>query len=516
MSSPPPVEEPPLQVPPLELPAALLPPEAATSPEAPTLGTTAARGAVITTGGQILQVVMQIASVVVLARLLSPTDYGLYATVLVVVGVGEIFRDFGLSSAAVQAKTLSRFQRDNLFWVNLGIGVALTLLAIVLAPAFAALFNEPALTGITRVLSFTFLINAIATQHRAGLNRDLRFGQLALTDLLAQFIGLTVAIVCAALGAGYWSLVASQLAQVSTVLVLVLVFARWLPRWWRRGQPMRSFLIFGRNYVATSLVGYLGNNVDATTIALRFGAAPLGIYTRAFQLVMNPLNQFRAPATTVALPVLSRLQDDLGRANEYLRRGQLAMGYTIVAALAIGAGAATPIVDLMLGPTWHQTIPIFALLAISGILQTIAYVGYWAYLSRGLTADLFRYTILTTALLAACIVIGSQWGVNGVAAGFTVAYAIEWPLSLWWLSRRTVYPVRALYSGASRILVTGGLAGLASFGVCRALASAPNVVILLCAAAAGLCVYLLCALLSGRVREDLGGVRDIGRRVLHR
>lgn len=480
------------------------------------LGRTTARGAAVTLAGQLAQVVLQMGSVVILARLLSPRDYGLYATVLVVVGLGEIFRDFGLSSAAVQAKILTRFQRDNLFWINTALGVVLTGTTVIVAPLIAAVFHQPALITITRILAFTFLFNGLATQHRAGLNRDLKFARLAGSDLLGQLVGLTVAVVCAAAGARYWALVASQLAQVGTVLVLVVAFARWVPGRPRRGVPLRSFLLYGRNYVATAIVNYFGNNVDATIIALRFGAAPLGGYTRAFQLVMNPLNQFRSPATTVALPILSRLQDDLERANLYLRRGQLAMGYTIVAALGIGAGASVPIVHLVLGPQWTNVTPIFALLAISGMFQMLAFVGFWAYLSRGLTADLFRYTMVSFALRAACIGVGSQWGVVGVASGYAVAHGLEWPLSLWWLSRRTASPMRELYLGAARILSVALFAGLASFAVCRSLSSWPDAPVIGLAALAGGAVYALGALVSRQVRSDQAGVIDVARKVAHR
>jgi O-antigen/teichoic acid export membrane protein len=480
------------------------------------LGSRTARGAFVTLSGQLMQVVLQLASVVILARLLTPHDYGLYATVLVIVGVGEIFREFGLSSAAIQAAMLTRFQRDNLFWVNSGIGAALTGLTVLAAPGVAAVFHQHALVGITRVLAFTFLINGLATQFRAGLSRRLRFLRLALADLTGQAVGLTVAIVCAALGSGYWALVASQLAQTGTVLILVVVFSGWLPRLPRRGVPMAGFLRYGWNFAATQLVNYVGNNFDSTIIALRIGATPLGLYNRAFQLVMNPLNQFRSPATTVALPVLSRLQNDVARANTYLRRGQIAMGYTIIAGLAIAAGAAGPLVRLALGKQWNQVIPLFVLLAVAGSFQMLAYVGYWAYLSRGLTNELFRYTLVSFALRIVCIGVGSAWGIVGVAAGYAIAHGLEWPLSLWWLRRKTVTPVRELYLGATRITVMATLAGVASFAVTRALDGWPTVAVLALAGLAGLAVYALAAGLHKQIRADIADVLDVAARVVRR
>ena len=213
---------------------------------------------------------MQMASVVILARLLSPRDYGLYTTVLIVVGVGEIFRDFGLSSAAIQAAVLTRLQRDNLFWVNTGLGVVLAGLTIRGRARYRRAVRPAVADHDHARTCLDVRINGLATQFRADLNRRLKFGRLAVTNLCGQAVGLVVAIAAAAAGARYWALVASQLAQVGVVLVLVVVFARWLPRRPRRGVPLGSFLRYGWNFVATEVVNYFGNNLDSTIIALSF------------------------------------------------------------------------------------------------------------------------------------------------------------------------------------------------------------------------------------------------------
>ncbi len=478
------------------------------------LGKRTARGAVVTLSGQLAQVLLQTASVVVLARLLEPHDYGLYAIGLVVVGIGEIFRDFGLGSAAVQAPILSALQRTNLFWLNTAIGAVLTVVTAAAAPLIADLFHQPALTGVTRWLAITFLINGIATQFRANLNRDMKFGRLASCDLAGQVVGLTTAVVAAALGAHYWALVASQISQVSVILALTVVVSRWRPGRPRRGVPMRHFIRFGRDFVATGLVNYAGNNADVTSIALFLGASPVGVYNRAFQLVMNPLEQFRSPVTTVALPVLSRLQDDTERANSYLRRGQIAMGYTVVVSLALATGLSKPIIHLVLGPRWTSVTAVFAFLSVAGAMQMLAYVGYWAYVSRGLISDLFRYTSVTFVIRLVGVLIGLHWGVTGVAAGFAAAHVVEWPLSLWWLGRRTVYPSRELYLGAGRIIALSSAVGLAAFGCARALSGMADIVVILIGTVAGLAVYALAALAIPLVRGDVRTVKALLLRVV--
>lgn len=469
------------------------------------LGHRAARGAFVTLLAQGLKILVQLASVVLLARLLTPHDYGLIAMVLAVIGVGEIFRDFGLSSAAIQSPTLSREQRSALFWINGAIGTGLALLVVLLAPAVAAFYSQPDLEPIARILAPVFVANGFATQYRASLVRDLRFRSLAVADIGSALVGLCAAAVSALLGAGVMALVLQQLAQAACLLLLLALSARWLPGLPRRGAPVRQFLGFGGNLVGSQLVGYVANNLDTVIIGLRFGAAPLGIYSRAFQLLMTPLNQVRSPLTSVALPVLSRLADDPQRFNRYVQAGQRALGYSLVAVLGLVVAAAEPITSVLLGSQWLDAAPILRLLAIAGIFQTLAFVGYWVYLARGLTRDLLHYSILSAVIRIVILLIGSQWGVIGVAVGYAVAPAISWPISLWWLSRRSGVAVRPLYAGAGRILGCVVIAGGASWAA--AIAAAPlGAIAQLVAATLALAVGYAALTLLPPIRRDARAV----------
>ena len=478
------------------------------------LGGKAARGAAITLAGQGARVVIQLASVITLARLLTPKDYGLFATVVVVIGIGEIFRDFGLSTAAIRATDVSRGQRSNLFWINTMIGFVLAVVVFAAAPLLAVLFTQPLLTPIARVLAVTFLLNGMSAQYRAGLNRNMRFKSLALTDIVAQAVGLAVGVLFAVNGAGYWSLVAQQLSQVAVVLMMLVLMGKWLPGRYRRDVDLSSFLRLGWSLMATQLIHYLQSNVDTITVGLRFGPVQLGLYNRGYQLLMNPLNQVRAPAATVAIPVLSRLKEDHVRARDYIRRSQITLGYTIVAGLALAAGSAGPLVEVVLGPTWEPVAPMFALFAIAGVCQILAFVGYWVYVSRGLGAELFRYTLVSLAVQVLCILGGSQWGVVGVAAGFAIAAALEWPLSLWWLARITDFPARELSWGAVRILATVTASGGGAYLVTTLLAGEPAVLSLLSSWTVGVIVLGLAGVVSSRVRLDYRTVKAFGMKII--
>lgn len=468
---------------------------------ASTLARAAARGAYFTLAAQLARIILQLLSVVVLARILSPHDYGLLAIVLVVVGLGEIFRDFGLTSASIQAPELSTGQRDNLFWINAGLGVLLTGAMFASSWLVAAIAGEPELTGVMQWLSLTFLFNGLATQYRANLMRDLRLRAVAITDVTASATALALAITAALLGAGYWALVIQQLATTIAILVGVMLAGRWLPRLYSRAHPVSQMIRFGWTLVATNLIGYASRQIDTVIIGLRFGTAPLGLYNRAFQVIMTPLGQARSPLQSVALPVLSRVQQDQPRFETYAIAAQLALGYLFGIPVAIIAGLAEPTVAVMLGERWSEAAPLLRMFAIAGILTTVSFVGYWVYLARGLGSQLMRYSIVTAVIKIVCIVAGSFYGILGVAIAFAVHPAIAWPISLAWLSRITPMPRRQLYQGAGRIIAISLLSGATAWSMTLPLAHLPSWVQLLLGIAAGL-LAAAAALLIPVYRRD--------------
>lgn len=477
------------------------------------MGTIAARGAAVSFSGQVMRIVIQMGGIAVMARLLSPTDYGLVAMVTVVVGLAEIFRDFGLSAAAIQSPTLTKAQRDNLFWANSALGASLYLLGVALSGVVASIFHEPAVAPITQVLSVMFLLNGVATQYRASMSRAMRFGSIVVVDLSAQVIGLVLGIAMALAGAEYWALVGMQIGQSAFALLGVILVSRWLPGWPRRHQPMSGFWRFGWNMVGTQLLGYVSNNADTFVIGRRLGPEPLGVYDRAYRLLVVPLAQIRTPTTTVALPVLSRLSNDKPTYARFLIAGQIALGYTVVAALAAAAGAADPLIRLFLGAQWSQSAPIFALLAIGGALDTLAYVGYWVYLSRGLTHRLFQYTVLSAVVRVVAIVVGASWGVVGVAFGYAIARALLWPVSWLWLGAVTEIPLRTLLTGGVRLLAMAAGCGVLSWSVVQLLAGWGPVVQLVAAGLVVVGYYAVMGLLVPAIRRDERTLVEAARRL---
>jgi PST family polysaccharide transporter len=453
-------------------------------------------------------------SLVVLARLLGPADFGLVAMVTAIVGVGEVFRDFGLSSASIQAKNVSKSQRSNLFWVNASIGVGLALIAWACSPLVASLYSDPAVSTVMVACASTFVINGIATQHRADLNRQLRFGVLALVDTAAQILAVAAAIVVAATGGGYWALVLMTVSQAAFSLVGVLTFGHWMPRWYTRGEPMKAFFKFGAGVAGSQLLGYASKNVDAVVLGVTLGPTAVGFYNRAYQVLMLPLNQFQAPSTRVALPVLSRLNDDPQRYRAFLLRGQTILLHAVGVVLSVSAAQAAPLFAIVLGAEWGESVPIFQALVVGGLASMANYACYWVFLSKGLTISYLWFSIVTRPFVIGAVVAGAFIaGPVGVGIAFSAVSLLMWPVTLWWLSRVSDAPVLRMLSNGSRAFLIYTVAGTASWIATTWAPSSvlPSAVSLALGALAFIAALGMCYLLVPAYKTDIRAIADTRR-----
>lgn len=388
--------------------------------------------------GQITRFAIQIVSIVVMARLLSPADYGLTAIVLAIVSLGEIVRDFGLSTAAVQAESLNQAEKSNLFWINTLIGLILAVGLFSGSYLIASFYEDARLVLISQLLSVNFVINGLATQYRAGLNRDLNFKAIAFSESLAQFISTSVALVLAFHNAGYWAIVAQQLTNFALILVLFIYFHRWIPSLPSLKTNISHLYSFGMNLLGTQLVGQITRSLDTFIIGKVFGAEVLGIYNRAQQIVFITLNQINAPSTTLAVPVLSKLRNDVQEYYRFLNYGQSVLLQSVSLIFCLLAINAHWVVNLVLGDKWFAAIQLVQLLCIAAIFQVAAYSHYWICLSRNLMNQRFKFTLYTRPVFAAFILLGSLWNVYTVAIGLSVSFLVTWLWSNRFLSQNLI------------------------------------------------------------------------------
>ena len=388
------------------------------------------RGGFWTVSSQGAQFIIQSVSTIVLARLLTPADFGLVAMVAAVTVLGQAFADLGLSEATIQSEVINHDQVSTLFWINVAIGIGLMLLTMALAPLLVWFYGEPRLKEITIVMSLTFLIGGLRVQHTALLQRQMQFKSLAFRDAVSAVLGVTVAIVLALRGAGYWAIISLPLAFNFTQMTLSWILVGWIPGPPKRNAKVRSLIVFGSNVAGSYLLGNITGNADSVLIGWYWGAGPLGLYSRAFNLLMLPVRQLSGPIGMVALPTLSRLHDDPDRlARYYLRLLNL---ITWLAAPIFGFlfVAAEPVIILVLGRRWLEAAPIFQILAIQALAQLVVITSMWLLSSQGHSARLLKLLLITSPIMVASFAIGLRFGVRGVALAGSLAQVALIPFAL--------------------------------------------------------------------------------------
>lgn len=386
------------------------------------------RGGMVTFVSQGASVLIGLISTVVLARLLSPDDYGVMAMVVSVTSFAGLFRDLGLSSAAIQKHTLTTAQQSNLFWMNLALGSTLTACLVAASPLVVWFYNNPEVLWVTIALSSSFLINSLATQSGALLVREMRFGRQAAATISGAVVGLLVSVVLALRGFRYWSLVWGQVAGGLTSASLLFVLSPFRPGLPSRGTGLREMLKFGANITAFDFVNYFARNLDNILIGRFWGAEALGFYSRAYTLLMFPINNLRGPINAVAFPAMSRLQNQPAQFCAYYRKVTSLLAFVSMPLTAFLFVTAGPTIRLILGEKWSGVAPIFAVLAITGFIQPVASLRGLVLLSTGQGKRYFQWGLFNAVSVSIGFLCGISWGTFGIAAAYAgVNYLILYP-----------------------------------------------------------------------------------------
>src|SRR6516162_11174282 len=429
------------------------------------------RGGFATLSAQGLKFVIQTATTMVLARLLSPQDFGVQGMVLALTGFLMLFQDAGLGMATVQRLEVTHEQTSTLFWINVLFGTILAAFCVASAPLLVAFYHEPRVYWMAVVSGATFVFTGLAAQHGALLTRSMQFVTQAKIGVVSLLAGSVTGIVMAFLGCGYWSLVGMATATSIVGAAAVWLAVPWVPGPPRRGSGVGSMLRFGGIATCNSFVVFLAWNAEKILLGRFWGADALGLYGRAFQLVTLPVQQFERSLSGVAFPALSRLQHDAVRlAKSFLKAYSLHISLTIPVTITC-ALFAEEIVRIVLGPKWMAAAPIFRLLAPVALVFAVANPLSWLVTSKGQMGRLLSITMATTPLVILGIVLGLGHGPEGVALGYSSAMTLVLiPIAAWsklgtgitWMNlwEATKPPfLSGLLAGAAGLLVKLTLAG---------------------------------------------------------
>jgi PST family polysaccharide transporter len=449
----------------------------------------------------------------VLARLLTPADFGLIAMVAVVLAMANLLRDFGMSTAALQAPDLSHQQASNLFWVNAALGLSAALAVVASTPLLVLIFGETRLYWIAPACALPLLMNSLQLPLQVQMSRQFRFVAVVVTDVGAQLVALGLAVAAALAGWAYWALVVQLAASALALLVLRLIVARWMPCRPRRGHQSMALVRTGGHIGGAQVMGFLASNVDNVMIGSVWGAADLGIYSNAYKLHSTPIVGLMTPLTNVVIPALNRARDAGRDTVDRMLTLQVVVGLAVAWLYAIGAATAPEVISIALGSGWESAIPIFMILCLGSSFHGLSYVNYWSYLHTGETRGLLYSNFVTKPISAACVVAAAFFSVETVAWAYAAGLGFTWFYATWYMGKKTGWKMAPFYLSGVQVLVIGWV----SFGLtaeCLSLIDPQNrfVALLVGVLMTTLWFAILVAALPGLRKRVLAvGTRRLGR-----
>jgi O-antigen/teichoic acid export membrane protein len=399
------------------------------------------------TGG--VDFILRLGSTFLLARLLSPTDFGLVAMVLSVTAIAERFSELGLSTATIQCRELSHQQVTNLFWVNVAAGSLLSLVVCGLAPGIARFYDNPGLLPITFAISITFVCGGLTVQHQALLSRQLKQAEMGIVRLVASFLSLIVAIVLAIYHFGVWSLAWREVARAFFVAAGMWLFCRWIPGLPRRNANIKGLLRYGSHLTLNGLLDSCMAQLDRLLIGRFFGAVPLGLYRQAQQLMLAPIDQLQAPVNSVASPGLSMLQVDADRYRRYFQRIALVISLATMPFGAFVAVCAEEITHVLLGPNWIGATAFLRIFGMVAFLKPALDSSAVVMTTCGLSKRLLVITAIYNSVFAVLMFCGIPWGAIGIAVSNVVTIVVLMFPKLYYSLRRTPVTVGAFLGAIS-------------------------------------------------------------------
>jgi O-antigen/teichoic acid export membrane protein len=380
-----------------------------------------AKSTVVSVGARLFNIILQLGSTAVLARLLSPRDFGLVAMVTVGIEMLVNFRELGLSTVTVQRREINHDQVTSLFWINVLVGAGFTLLMAVCSPLISAIYHEPQLTSIALVVASMFFLDGLSIQHRALLERQMRFNTLARIQVITQFLSKAVAILMALGGFAYWSLVGMIVSVPFFRSIMVWYALDWRPGPLRIAKGMRKMLTFGLNIAFSHLFVFVREQLDNFLIGKYLGAHALGIYSRSYNLTFM-LNRLLAwPLSDVMVPSLSTIQKNEERFKKIIMATIQKLAFIAQPISAMMFICAQEMVSILLGPNWKEAVNVIKILSIWSFSLTTNTGSVWILIALNKSERLLRWRAFECMIMSSSIIVGLKWGMEGVAMGLAIS-----------------------------------------------------------------------------------------------
>ena len=360
---------------------------------------------------------LQFLQVIILARLLAPSDFGLIAIVIAVISLAQIFSDMGVSTAIIHYQEISQEALSSLYWLNVLAGCVLMLVVMLLSPLVAYLYGYSELENVFMVTSIYFVIVAAGQQLRVVAEKELQFSKLARIELIAALMGFIVAVAWAMIWPGVYALVAGLLVTALTITVLSWIYLAcdWRPMCRLYYADVRRFLGFGSYMMGNNIINVLNSQADVLIGGRYLSATELGVYSLPRDLSLRLAGTINPILTRVGFPVMAKVQGDKKKLKSvYLKT--IRMASSVNFPLYIGMAVFAPeAVTVIFGDQWQESVPILRILAIWGLLRSTGNPIGSLLFALGKAALAFKWNLILTLIIIPSLWYGASYGAHGIA-----------------------------------------------------------------------------------------------------
>lgn len=371
--------------------------------------------------GNILTQVLQIVSLVIFARVLSPDDFGMFAILMIFVGFLNMFTDMGTSAALIHTEKPSSKLLSSVFYFNIFVGLLLCIVLIILSKPISLFFENPKLTELLQIISITFVITSFGVVQKTLYQKKLEFKHLTLIEVFSKLVGVIVGVSSVLLGAGVYGLLIQTLTNSFVLTVLMWIYSTWRPIQYFSISDIKNIWGYTANLTAFNFINYFARNADNFLIGKFLGSSALGVYSLAYKIMLYPLQNISNVLLRILFPAFSTIQNDNKKFKKvYLR----IIFYIAIITFPLMAGLIATVdifVDVLFGDKWNNLSIIIMILAPIGMIQSIVKTTGTIYKAKGSTNILFKIGNITTAVTVAFFIIGLPFGVVGVASGYLIS-----------------------------------------------------------------------------------------------
>ncbi|MFT3748917.1 MAG: lipopolysaccharide biosynthesis protein [Agriterribacter sp.] len=371
------------------------------------------------------QVLRQIITLIIsgiLSRLVTPSEYGVLGMVTVATGFFQVFKDVGLGSSIIQKQGVTEDEKSTIFWLNVSIGIVLAIILISISPLIAVFFEQPQLKKLVAVMGLNFVITSLLIVPDALIQKSMNFKGYFVLNFIATVLSGVVGIGLAFNGAGVWALLAQIICSSFVTLILSFKVAKWVPTIVFNKSLLKDHLKFSGPVLADNSINYWVRNLDKILTGKMLGPVSLGVYTRAYTLMLLPLNQISNTLNRVMFPSFSLIHTDKEKIWDQFSKMLAIIAFVCFPLMSILGVFAKEVILFVYGTSWSAVIPIFKVLCILGASQALASTFGSIYYATAQTKLMFKVGVMSRTFMLAGIILGIYTGgLTGMIWGYLIS-----------------------------------------------------------------------------------------------